>query len=152
MNKWNTKVHFLTLYNTYFKILLKTINKYIWKNLKITQEQSLDIVVFCPPQIRKIQAPCKKLDHWKFCIRFILSAVCVVCYDVLYSFDARMKDRWRRRYEGRKKGSHLYSGEACMKPERSQCACEAHLRKQFRKPTLYDHKYLQNWQINLTKV
>ena len=54
---------FLTLYNTYIKILLKTINKYIWKNLKITQEQSLDIVVFSPPQIHKIQAPYKKLEY-----------------------------------------------------------------------------------------
>ena len=64
---------FLTLYNTYFKILLKTINKYFCKNLKITQEQSLDIVVFSPPQIRKIQAPYKKLENWQFCTRFILS-------------------------------------------------------------------------------
>jgi hypothetical protein len=63
-----------------------------------------------------------------------------------------MKDRWRRHYEGRKKRSHFYSGEACMNQERSQCVCEAHLQKQFRKPTLYDHKYLQIWQINLTKV
>ena len=63
MNTQNTKVHFLTLYNTYFKILLKTINKYIWKNLKITQEQSLHIVVFSPPQIRKIQSPYKKLEQ-----------------------------------------------------------------------------------------
>ena len=63
MNIRNTKVHFLTLYNSYFKILLKTINKYIWKNLKITQEQTLDIVAFSPPQIRKIQAPYKKLEH-----------------------------------------------------------------------------------------
>ena len=51
-----------------------------------------------------------------------------------------MKDRWCRHYEGKKKGSHFYSGEACMK------------QKQFRKPTLYDHKYLQIWQINPTKV
>ena len=54
------KVRFLTLYHSYFKILLKTVNKYIWKNLKITQEQSLDIVVFSLPKIRKIQAPYKK--------------------------------------------------------------------------------------------
>ena len=47
------------------------------------------------------------------------------------SFDAWMKVRWRRHYEGKKKGSHFYSGEACMKEERSQCACEAHLQKQF---------------------
>jgi hypothetical protein len=39
-----------------------------------------------------------------------------------------------------------------MKREQSQCACESHLQKQFRKLTLYDHKYLQIWQINLTKV
>jgi len=63
-----------------------------------------------------------------------------------------MKDRWRRHCEGKKKGSYFYSGEASMKRERSQFACEAHLRKQFRKPTLYDHKYVQIWQINLTKV
>jgi len=64
MNTWNTKVHFFkTLYDSYFKILLKTINKYIWKNLKTTQVQSLDMVVFSPPQIRKIQAPYKKLEH-----------------------------------------------------------------------------------------
>ena len=47
----------------YFEILLKTINKYIWKNLKITQEQSLDIVVFSTPQILKIQAAYKKLEQ-----------------------------------------------------------------------------------------
>jgi hypothetical protein len=70
----------------------------------------------------------------------------------LFLFDARMKDRWRRHYEGKKKGSHFYSGEACMKRERSQCACEAHLQKQFRKPTLYDHKYLQIWQIIPTNI
>jgi len=63
-----------------------------------------------------------------------------------------MKERWHRNYEGKKKESHFYSGEACMKLERSQCACEAHLLKKFRKPKLYDHKYLQIWQINLTKV
>ena len=39
-----------------------------------------------------------------------------------------------------------------MKRERTQCACEAQLIMQFRKPKLYDHKYLQIWQINLTKV
>ena len=65
---------FFNSYNTYFKILLKTINKYIWKKLKFTQEQSLDIVVFSPPQIRKIQVPYKKLEHWQFCTHFILSA------------------------------------------------------------------------------
>ena len=54
---------FKTLYNTYFKILLKTINKYIWKNFKNTQEQSLDIVLFSQLPIRKIQAPYKKLEH-----------------------------------------------------------------------------------------
>ena len=54
---------FLTLYDSYFKILLKTISKYIWKNLKISQEQSVDIVVFSTPQIRKIQAPQEKLGH-----------------------------------------------------------------------------------------
>ena len=75
---------FLTLYNTYFKMLLKTINKYIWKNLKITQEQSLDIVVFSPPQICKIQTPYKKLEHLQFCIRFILSAARIL--KILHSF------------------------------------------------------------------
>ena len=54
---------FLTIYYSYFKILLKTINKYNWKNLKTTQVQSLDIVVFSPPQIHKIQAPYKKMEH-----------------------------------------------------------------------------------------
>ena len=44
---------FLTLYKTYFKILLKTTHKYFTKNLKITQEQSLDIVVFSPPQFAR---------------------------------------------------------------------------------------------------
>jgi hypothetical protein len=39
-----------------------------------------------------------------------------------------MKDQWRRHYEGKKKGSRFYSGEACMKPEWSQCVCEAHLK------------------------
>jgi len=63
-----------------------------------------------------------------------------------------MKDRWRRRYEGKKKGTRFYSGEACIKREWSQCACEAHLQKQFKKLTLYDHKNLQIWQINLTKI
>ena len=54
---------FNSFYHSYFKILLKTISKYIWKNLKISQEQSVDIVVFSTPQIRKIQAPYKKLEH-----------------------------------------------------------------------------------------
>ena len=54
---------FLTFYDSYFKILLKTINTYIWKNYKTTQVQSLDTVVFSPPQIHKIQVPYKKLEH-----------------------------------------------------------------------------------------
>ena len=67
MNTWKTKVHFLIRYHSYFKILLKTTNKHIWKNLKNHQILSLDIVVFSIPQIRKIQAPQKKLGHWPEC-------------------------------------------------------------------------------------
>ena len=37
MNTWKTKVHFLIRYHSYFKILLKTTNKHIWKNFKTTQ-------------------------------------------------------------------------------------------------------------------
>jgi hypothetical protein len=33
------------------------------EKFKITQEQSLDIVVISPSQIRKILAPYKKLEH-----------------------------------------------------------------------------------------
>ena len=62
----------LTLYPSYYKIFLKTRNKHIWKNLKTTQILSLDIVVFSTPQITKIQVP-KKLGHWQFCTRYILS-------------------------------------------------------------------------------
>jgi hypothetical protein len=44
-----------------------------------------------------------------------------------------MKVRWHRHYEGEKKGLHFYSGEAYMKPEWLQCACEAHLKANFEK-------------------
>ena len=54
---------FLTLYDSYFKMSLKTINKDILKNLKTLQVQPLDIVVFSPPLIHKIQVPYKKLEH-----------------------------------------------------------------------------------------
>ena len=49
----------------------------------------------------------------------------------MVSFDIRIKDRWRRHYEEKKKESRFYSGEGCMKLELSlwsQCACEAHLK------------------------
>ena len=106
MNTWNTKIHFLTHYHSYFKILLKTINKYIWKNLKTTQVQSLDIVKFSAPEVHKIQAPYKKLELWQFCTRFVLAHF-LWHYRMLWSlvsFDARMKDWWHRHYEGKKKG------------------------------------------------
>ena len=32
----------------------------------------------------------------------------IECYDVLFSFDARIKDRWRRHYEGKKKKDHIF--------------------------------------------
>ena len=148
-----------SLYHSYFKILLKTINKYIWKSLKTTQVQSLDIVVFSPPQICKIQALYKKLEHWQFCTHFKLSAAVSTplfwyywmlwCLVFIWCLDEgpMASSLWRE-----EKRPHFYSGEACMKRERSQCASEADLQRQFWKPTLYDHKYLQICQISLTKV
>ena len=50
------------------------------------------------------------------------------------------------------KNDRIFIREVRMKRDRLQCVCEAHLQKQFRKSTLYDHKYLQIWQINLTKA
>jgi hypothetical protein len=48
-----------------------------------------------------------------------------------------------RHYEGKKQGSRFYSGEACIKLEWSQYACETHLQKQFRKSVATDEVILK---------
>ena len=80
---------------------------------------------------------------------YLLTDPCRMLWS-LVSYDVRMKDRWHRHYEGKKKGSRFYSGEECMKPGLSLWSQCAHL-KAISKTYIIWPQNLKIWQINLEK-